>query len=189
MSVIADKRALRREMKRRRSAMATEDRHRRSQRAVAGLSACPRWKQARSLALFRSMGAEIETPDLLAEAWRSGRRVALPVAPPLGRPLVFRWVDEHTELVASHYGALEPGPSAPIAEVAELDLLVIPGLAFDGRGARLGYGGGYYDRTIAGAGPAIMLAFACQQVARVPEEPHDQRVAAVATEDGVLEIA
>jgi 5-formyltetrahydrofolate cyclo-ligase len=83
---------------------------------------------------------------------------------------------------------MEPDPCAPIAAMGELDLLVIPGLAFDERGARLGYGGGYYDRTLAGAGPAIMIAFACQQVERVPEEPHDRRVTAVVTEDGIHEL-
>ncbi len=138
------------------------------------------------MALFRSMGAEIETAGILHAAWQSGRSVALPVAPPLGQPLLFRWVDETTDLVGSRYGAMEPGASAPVAAVDELDLLVVPGLAFDVRGARLGYGGGYYDRTLVGAGSAIMLAFACQQVDRVPEEPHDQRLATVITEEGLL---
>lgn len=184
MTPIRQKRALRREMKSRRLAMPAEERERRSEAAASVLRESSYWHDARSLGLFRSMGAEIETAGLIRDAWRAGRRVALPVAPGLGQPLIFRWVTDATALVESRYGAMEPAASAPVARVDELDLLVVPGLAFDVRGARLGYGGGYYDRTLVGAGPAVMYAFACQRVESVPEEPHDQRVTAVVTEEG-----
>jgi len=69
--------------------------------------------------------------------------------------------------------------------LSTLDLVIVPGLAFDSRRARLGYGGGYYDRTLALTGAAtVMLCFACQEVAEVPEESHDRRVDAVLTELG-----
>ena len=88
-------------------------------------------------------------------------------------------------------GVPAPGPDAP--ELTP-DLVVVPLLAFDGAGARLGQGGGYYDRTLAAlraAGPvvALGLAYAGQEVARLPVEAHDQRLDAVLTEAGLRRFA
>ncbi|MCB9765210.1 MAG: 5-formyltetrahydrofolate cyclo-ligase [Alphaproteobacteria bacterium] len=184
LGVVLEKRRLRAELKARRATLAPGDRARASNQACAALMASALWRQAERVALFHAMPDEVSTRSLLESAWRDGRRVALPVTPPLGSPLVFRWVEPTTPLKRARYGALEPEPSAARARLDALQLVVVPGLGFDERGARLGAGGGYYDRTLSRTGPGVMLAFSCQRLDRVPEEAHDRRVVAVATELG-----
>ena len=178
------KRRLRAEAKARRAALSEVERTERSAQAHEVLLSSEAWSEASTIGLFCSMVDEIETRPLLAAAWDAGKQVALPCTPPLGNALQFRWVTQETELSPSSFGVYEPGPEAKTAQVADLDLLIVPGLAFDVRGARLGYGGGYYDRTLSEAKHSVMLAFACQHFEQVPEGQHDKRVDAVVTEDG-----
>lgn len=130
------------------------------------------------------MGDEIDPRPLMQRLEETGCRLALPVVAARGQALDFR---------AFSFGdALEPGPHGtvhPPAAAAPLvpELLLVPLLAFDRRGFRLGYGGGYYDRTLEslrrkGHVRAVGLAFAAQEVPAVPVDGHDQRLDAIATE-------
>jgi 5-formyltetrahydrofolate cyclo-ligase len=125
-------------------------------------------------------------PAMLALAGL-GYRVAVPVVEARGRPLAFRtW----TPGAATERGAF--GIEAPVAgEAAEPDVLLAPLLAFDAEGHRLGYGGGFYDRTIADLRArrgvkAFGLAYAAQQAPAVPRGETDMRLDAVVTEAGVV---
>ena len=163
------KRDLRRRMRALRDGLDPADRATWSARIVAHLRTSQAWRDAGVVALFHPIHSEVDLRDLLDDA----KEIALPVV--VGDRLEFRRAQD---LVRGAFGVLEPGPSAPVLAP---DLLVVPGLAFDARGARLGYGGGFYDRV---EGPRVMAAFARQQVERVPMEPHDRRVEAVVTEYG-----
>ena len=124
---------------------------------------------------------EPDLRPLLHDLHRTGRVVLLPETPPRGQPLRFRRWIPGTAMLPGRYGTCHPdGP------VATPDLLLVPLLAFDAQGGRLGYGGGYYDRTLAALTrvAAIGFGFACQEVASVPVGPHDVRLALVATELG-----
>ena len=93
--------------------------------------------------------------------------------------------DLEKDLVAGVWGIREPAPSRPIRSLATIDFLLVPGVAFTAAGARLGYGGGYYDRLMGSLDthvPRIAAAFDLQLVNALPESPHDQRVQAVITE-------
>ena len=88
-------------------------------------------------------------------------------------------------MVRSGFEVLEPDPSADTAPATSLDLVLVPGLAWNSRGARLGQDSGYYDRTLTDVrGVKVMLAFSCQEVDGVPEGPHDHRADHVVTEEG-----
>ncbi len=121
-----------------------------------------------------------------------GARLALPVTPPKGseEPVRFRLWAPQDELHPSPFGVHEPRPNNPVVEP---DLLLVPLLAFDRRGGRLGYGAGHYDRALQDLRArkpvrAIGLAFAAQERARVPTGPHDQPLDAVLTERAYIPI-
>lgn len=133
---------------------------------------------------FWPMGDEIDIRPLLRALAEAGHRLALPVTPRRGLPLVFRPWRWGEPLLPGRFGTSVPGGEEAVAP----DLLLVPLLAFDRRGARLGYGGGYYDRTLAllpSAHP-IGVAYAAQEVGAVPTGPHDQPLPGIATEAGFI---
>lgn len=139
------------------------------------------------IAGFWPMGTEIDIRPLLRALAARGDRLALPVTPKRGQPLRFRAWSFGAPLVAGPIGTRQPPPDAP--EVVP-DLLLVPLLAFDRAGRRLGYGGGYYDRTLAALPGAarIGVAFAAQEVPEVPAGPEDVRLPLIATERGLVRI-
>ena len=135
---------------------------------------------------------EIDPRPLMARLARLGVRLALPVAPPKGAeaPLAFRAWSPQTPLAPGAFGVPEPGPEC---ETLEPDLLLVPLLAFDRSGRRLGYGAGHYDRTLEGLRArrrifALGLAFAAQEVARTPVHAHDQLIDAIVTEASYIAV-
>ena len=112
--------------------------------------------------------------------------VGVPIIPGKAVPLRFREWTPGCELVAGAFGAMIPASGVTV----EPEVLIVPLLTFDARGYRLGYGGGYYDRTLEmlrARRPtlAVGFAFAAQEVDEVPTEPTDQRLDAVVTENGL----
>jgi 5-formyltetrahydrofolate cyclo-ligase len=109
--------------------------------------------------------------------------VVLPVTPKRGGALTFRGWRPGDVMIPERFGTMRP-----IGEVLVPDMLLIPLLAFDATGGRLGYGGGFYDRTLTELPGRFRLgcAFAAQQVDAVPVGPYDIRLDAVATEDGII---
>ncbi|GLR66487.1 hypothetical protein GCM10010909_11670 [Acidocella aquatica] len=125
------------------------------------------------------MGDEIDIRPLLYALAARGFVVCLPETPPRGQPLVFKKWQPGAALFAGRFGT-----SHPAGEVARPDFVLVPLLAFDAKGNRLGYGGGYYDRTLAALPNAFRLgcAFAAQEVEAVPADANDLKIHALATE-------
>ena len=132
------------------------------------------------IAGYWPMGEEIDTQPLLYALHGRGHSLALPVTPKLGLPLLFRAWSPGDAMARGPMGTWHPADGDQVTP----DWLIVPLLAFDRTGSRLGYGGGYYDRTLAllGAATAIGVAYAAQEIAQVPTGPHDIRLNAIATD-------
>lgn len=135
---------------------------------------------------YHPFGSEIDCLPLLEALAEAGHATCLPVVVEKGAPLVFRRWRPGDATVAGVHGIPVPPESA---EVVAPDLLIVPLLAFDMRGYRLGYGGGFYDRTLASLRAerevtAVGFAFAGQEVEEVPEGPQDQPLDWIITEGG-----
>jgi 5-formyltetrahydrofolate cyclo-ligase len=139
---------------------------------------------------FMPMKSEINPLPLMKAFAGQGAQLALPVVAGRGKPLVMRAWNFGGPLGSGVWGIREPKPEA--ADV-EPDILLVPLLAFDRTGHRLGYGGGYYDLTIAQLRArkpvlAVGLAYAAQEIAEVPVTPHDAALDLVLTEREVIDL-
>ncbi len=150
------------------------------QRVKSSEAACermvrhPRFQSARTLALFSSIREEVETAPLARETLRRGARLVYPRVE--GEQIVFREIRGEEDFVPSRFGMLEPAPSCPKVEWDALDFVLVPGLAFDPRGNRLGYGKGFYDRALGRLRPEALTVGFChdfQILDRVPAGPGD----------------
>ncbi|MGP2440968.1 5-formyltetrahydrofolate cyclo-ligase [Streptomyces sp. JW3] len=190
-----DKRTLRREILAVRNRLTGDD-LRVAEAALAdralGLAELAR---ARTVAAYVSVGAEPGTRALLDALCARGVRVLLPALLPDGDLDWGEYTGAGSLARVRHGGRMEllepAGPRLGPAAVTAADVVLLPGLAVDGRGLRLGRGGGSYDRVLArlaraGAAPAlVVLLYGAEVVARVPVEPHDRPVDAVVTPEGV----
>ena len=135
------------------------------------------------VAVYRAIGSELDVEALSRALIEAGRELCLPVVIERDAPMIFRRWSPGEPLELDEAGV--PAPF-PLAEVVDPHLILAPLLAFDARGGRLGQGGGYYDRTFA-ARPDVTrigFAYAGQEVADLPAEPHDIRLHGVLTETG-----
>jgi 5-formyltetrahydrofolate cyclo-ligase len=142
-------------------------------------------------ALYWPMRNEADPRPLVIGLRGAGFEIALPVTPETGFPLIFRLWRDSDPLVKGRYGIAEPAEECPLARP---DLVFLPLAAFDRTGQRIGYGGGYYDRTLAAlraerAISAIGLAYSVQEVEAIPFERHDEKLDFLLTERELLEFS
>ncbi len=148
------------------------------------------YRQARTVMLVASFDTEIDTRRLIRTALLEGKRVALPVCKAKGRrmaPTVIR--DVGRDLEKGCYGIMEPSARCPvIADPETIDLILVPGMAFNEQGYRLGYGGGYYDRFLKDLHHPVTVGLAREAFIRpdIPVEPHDLPVQWVMTEKRLI---
>ncbi len=139
---------------------------------------------------YRPIFSELDVSPLMLALHERGVKLCVPVIDGADMPLSFRvWTPESTMIVGA-FGAEIPEEAAETVP----NLLIAPMLSFDRRIYRLGYGGGFYDRTLeklraAGGATAIGYAYAAQEVAEVPIEPTDQRLDGVVTEAGIIRVS
>lgn len=206
MTIDAAKKELRSRMIAVRDAMSAEDRAVKSRHIAAhaieawtsgvfAWSASPGGERPLRLAAYAAFRSEADATDVARWCWANDVPVAMPRVDAAAKTMTLHGIAGEHELRPGAYGIPEPAPDAPPAPLAPGTLVLVPGLAFDAAGRRLGYGGGYYDRMLAahraeaesGAIVLAAFAFARQLVETVPAAPHDMRVHYVVTEDGVID--
>jgi 5-formyltetrahydrofolate cyclo-ligase len=156
--------------------------------ATERLLSLPELQRAQTVLGFHAIHNELDPAALLARASELGKRIVLPRVHDAGLSLhVYAPGDVLEE---SGYGTLDPSPDAPLVDPAEVDLVLVPGLAFDARGHRIGYGRAFYDRLL----PTLVRAFSVgiaydfQVLPELPNEIHDVPVNCVVSDARVLRI-
>lgn len=167
-----DKKALRQLIGEKKRAMGAEEIEARSAALAEKLFATGQYARARSLYAYLSINQEVRTTPIIERAWADGKRVAVPKT--YGKDMRFIWLDSFDQLSPGAYGVPEPVADGPVAD-DEAALLLLPGLAFDREGRRVGYGGGYYDRYLAAhpSHPTVALCYGFQLFDRLETQAHD----------------
>ena len=181
-NVSSDKAALRKEAESRRRALSPEVVQRWGGEVQRHLAALPLFSDrvVRAVALYDAQPFEVPLGDFVLE-------LSFPRVIKGSRELVFHVVGE--KWTKGPFGIREPASHSPVRAIADIDVFIVPGVAFTRDGRRLGRGGGYYDATLAGRGPnaqTIGVVFDCNVVNDLPMEAHDVKVDFIGTELGVF---
>jgi 5-formyltetrahydrofolate cyclo-ligase len=168
-------------MLQKRNALASGEIARLSRRVQESAMNSKELKSAKVIGAYYAFGSEVKTDLILEKARALGKKVALPSVE--GESLTFYELSSGKYLVKGRFGIMEPLPYGPVDSI---DLLMVPGIAFDKKGYRLGYGKGYYDKFLAGKDVFSMgLAYSLQFVESLPRGEHDIKLDAVTTEEGI----
>ena len=134
--------------------------------------ACPAYQQAQTIYGYLPYNQEVRTVPMLEQALKDGKRVAVPKV--YGEEMKFLYLDDLTKVEKGYAGIPEPIADGPVAD-DETALVLMPGLAFDPQGHRIGYGGGFYDKFLAAEPnhPTLALCYEFQMLPKLDTEEHD----------------
>lgn len=149
--------------------------------------AMPEYLAARSIALYLAVNNEVSTERVIRHALMTGKELFLPSVE--GAQMLFRRITALEDLVPGRFGIMQPPPDSPAADPAAIDLIVVPGVGFDLSGQRIGYGKGYYDRTlhrVENNGRLVAFCYEFQLVDSLAGEQHDVNMDIIITEQRLL---
>jgi len=167
-----DKQALRRAIRAKKRAMTEEEILSRSQKLAQLLYRSPAYRSARTIYGYLPYNQEVRTVPMLEQALREGKRVAVPKV--YGKEMKFLYLEDFSQVAKGYAGIPEPIADGPIAR-DETALVLMPGLAFDREGRRIGYGGGFYDKFLAAEPnhPTLALCYDFQLLPALETDEHD----------------
>ena len=178
------KEEIRREIKEKRNSLSKSEILEKSNRIKKRLFEQAEFRKAQTILFYVSYGSEVYTHDMIKESLSEGKNVVVPYSDTEKRTLILSELHSWNELSVGSYNILEP-KKENIKEVAiaMVDMILVPGVAFDVTGRRIGHGWGYYDKLLEKSNaPSIGLAFELQIVDAVPTEEHDVAVGKIITE-------
>jgi 5-formyltetrahydrofolate cyclo-ligase len=184
-----EKEFLRKKMKASLNKMENEVHNALSKKAADSLFLTDEWINAGIIGITISRGKELDTSYVIQKAWEDGKQVAIPKCLPKTKEMDFRVFSDYKQLEIVYYGLQEPKVEETFAVTpAQIDLLIVPGLIYDERGYRIGFGGGYFDRYLINyQNHTATVAFEIQLVDHVPAEPFDIPVQKILTDMRVIE--
>lgn len=167
-----DKKALRREIGAKKRAMTAQEIEAASARLAERFFVCELYQSASAIYGYLSYNQEVRTEPILQRALQDGKRVAVPKV--FGDEMRFLWIDDLSVVAPGAFNIPEPIADEPVAHDPTA-LVLMPGLAFDAEGHRLGYGGGFYDRYLANEPnhPLVALCYSFQMLDHLETETHD----------------
>lgn len=188
MKSVISKNEVRLQMKSRLAVLTPKEHHDLNQRLYSKFLKLKAVKEINYIMAYYSVRNEVETVSIINYLLDIGKTVALPVCTP-ERDLKAAIINNLSELQPASFGLMEPGPEAVLLDYDELKLVIIPGVAFDEKGNRLGHGAGYYDRFLSKTPNAFKLglAYDFQVVQALPAERHDIKINGILTPSRYLE--
>jgi len=182
-----DKKSLRKIMKERLAALSDKEIKEKSEEITDRLFMSDEWKQAKTIGITISRPREVDTKRIIEKAWKFGKKVAVPKCYPEDKTMVFRLINSFSQLENVYYNLFEPiEKDTEEINKNDIDLIIVPGLAFSERGERLGFGGGYYDRFLMDYNNKFLsLAFDIQIISMIPMDKHDIIIPKIITESHV----
>lgn len=191
MHMVAEtKSSIREELSRRRNAMPQEEAESKSSAIIRNLAKLAEYNKAKAVLFYAAKGSEVQTAELIKEALKQGKKVLLPVTNIHDKELEISEIKKYPEdLKKSTFGIMEPKKKTAVAEET-IDIVVVPGIAFDKSGHRIGYGLGYYDKLLRrlrnknSRVKAIALAYDLQLTEGIKAKEHDQKMDMIITEKG-----
>jgi 5-formyltetrahydrofolate cyclo-ligase len=191
-TIAQQKRLLRQKILGLRKGLKTKDLQEKSQAICNRLLELPEFVVSQKCLFYLPIKGEINTQPIIQRSFGLGKEVYLPLIDVESRGLkICRIPDLEIEFVENSFGIPEPGKEHwDIVEAWDLDFIFAPGLAFDAKGGRVGYGGGYYDRLLKNCSPNVDFvagAFAFQIVDEIPQDSSDVPVSKIITEDTTLD--
>lgn len=182
-----EKKNLRREMLAKRDGLTRDEIQTKSIRVADRLLALEAYSRAERIFTFLSFGSELDTRPIVEAALADGKTVIVPRVNRETKALDLYEIKGYDGLVPGGYGILEPTDDHVRVSENDVDLILVPGVAFDEEGGRLGYGAGFYDKILSKTRAALVaLCFELQVVPEVPREPHDIPVPLILTEERVI---
>lgn len=183
-----DKKALRRLGKEILVNLSGEEREAVTEKLANQLFESTLWKEANTIGVTVSAGFELDTAPIIEQGWKDGKAIAVPKCIPNLRQLDFYGLENFEQLEDSFYSLREPNPElTEIIDKQEIDLLIVPGLIYDKRGFRVGFGGGYYDRFLVDyPNKTISIFYSKQLTDEAPNETFDIPVQHLLTEKGFV---
>ena len=180
------KQELRARMRAVRRVLPADARAQRSSRAVARIAELPEFERAHTIVAYSALQKELDPAALLTHANALGKRIGLPRVQ--GDQLYLHVVRPGDPLEEGDFGTLEPRPDAPLIAADEVDFIVVPALALDAEGYRLGYGQAFYDRLLPTLNHAfrVGVVYDFQVLAELPRHPHDVPVQCVVSDGRTL---
>ncbi|HBR21453.1 MAG TPA: 5-formyltetrahydrofolate cyclo-ligase [Nitrospiraceae bacterium] len=187
----SDKKTLRQETLLRRCAIPENIKKEKDDAIRQRIIRLPEFTDAKTILFYASFRSEADTTEMIKTSLNQGKRVVLPKVDKENKKLKLYEIKNMNELVQGYMGILEPSVSEErLTRLDDLDLIIIPGAAFDVSGSRLGYGAGFYDRLLAGIKNKISIiapTYEEQLVEKIPSEPHDVKVTKIVTDMRVIE--
>ncbi|MES5864845.1 5-formyltetrahydrofolate cyclo-ligase [Bacillus wiedmannii] len=159
-----------------------------SEQIAFSLYAQKEWAEAKTIGITLSMENEVNTYAIIEKAWEEGKKVVVPKCNKGTRTMSFRQISNFDQLEIVYMNLREPIPArTEEVNADDIDLQIVPGVAYTERGERIGYGGGYYDRYLVHyKGKTLSLAYSFQIVEHIPVEPFDKNVEKIITEKGTM---
>ena len=184
----ASKKEIRKEMAAAFALIDKQEHEKTSQKLQERLFQSGLWKNAKTIAVYLSIGNEWDTRNIVEQAFIEGKKVAVPKTIPDTKELIFYEIKNFSQTVKGNFGLEEPNieKTQPIDKDA-IELLIVPGLVFTQDGYRVGFGGGYYDRYLTDfIHPTASLVYTMQLIDDFPIEPFDIPVNYLITEKGII---